>query len=63
MKKLRPWLFTLAGMVTGFLYYRFFGCTNGCAITSSPYLTMAYMGLIGWLLSGIFAKTPGAQKE
>ena len=61
MTKLRPWIFILAGMLTGFLYYRFFGCTGSCAISSNPYMTMAYMGLVGWLLSLIFEKKP--QKE
>ena len=26
------------------------------ALTSNPFITMAYMGFIGWLLSGIFGK-------
>ena len=54
---LRPLLFVGGGAVVGLLYYRFFGCTSGCAITSSPWVTMAYMGVIGWLLSGITKKS------
>lgn len=38
-------------------YYYFVGCPTGaCPLTSNPFITMAYMGFIGWLLSGIFGK-------
>ena len=53
---LRPALFTASGAVAGALYFAFFGCTSGCAITSSPYLSAAYGALLGWLLSGVFGK-------
>lgn len=51
---LRPFLFTAGGIATGYLYYNFYGCTTGCAITSNPLKSMAYMGVIGWLLSCAF---------
>ena len=55
-KWLRPVLFTLGGALMGLGYYALVGCSTGsCA---SPVNTMLYMGLIGWLLSGIF----GSQK-
>lgn len=51
---LRPALFSLGGALAGLAYYRFVGCASGtCVITSHPVVSMAYMGLIGWLLSGI----------
>ena len=54
MKKyLKPVLFAAGGALAGLLYYRFFGCSSGCPITSSPYRTMAYMGLVGLILSGL----------
>ena len=54
---LRPVLFTLGGVIAGYLYYRFVGCSTGrCAITSNPVNSMIYMGLMGWLLSGVFGK-------
>jgi len=58
MKKwLRPLLFTLAGALLGLGYYYVVGCSTGsCPITSNPVNTMLYMGLIGWLLSGVFGK-------
>ena len=50
---LRPALFTLAGALAGLAYYYLVGCSTGsCVLTSSPFTSMAYMGLIGWLLSG-----------
>ena len=52
---LRPVLFTLGGMLVGLGYYYLVGCSTGnCAITSSPISSMLYVGLIGWLLSGVF---------
>ena len=58
MKKwLRPALFTLVGALVGLGYYYFVGCSTGsCPITANPIITMLYMGLIGWLLSGVFGK-------
>ena len=51
---LRPLLFTLAGAAVGLAYYALVGCSTGtCMITASPFASMAYMGLMGWLLSGI----------
>ena len=52
---------TIAGIVSGalggFLYWHFVGCSTGaCPLTSNPFITMAYMGFIGWLFSGIFGK-------
>lgn len=56
-KFLRPVLFTAAGMLAGLLYYFFVGCKGGsCYITSDPFRTAIYTGVIGWLLSGIFRK-------
>lgn len=52
-KWLRPTLFTLGGALAGLGYYYLAGCSTGsCVITSSPLTSMAYMGLVGWLLSG-----------
>lgn len=41
-----------AGAGLGFAYYYFIGCNSGtCAITSSPYISTAYGGLIGFLFT------------
>nr|WP_321427013.1 hypothetical protein [uncultured Acetobacteroides sp.] len=38
-------------MLGGFLYWRFIGCSSGsCPITSNPYMSMFWFGLIGLLL-------------
>ena len=49
----RPLLFTLGGAIIGLIYHYTVGCSGGsCAISSSPVNSMAYMGFVGWLLSG-----------
>lgn len=56
-KWIRPILFTLVGALLGLAYYTFIGCSTGtCFITSNPVISMIYMGLVGWLLSGVFGK-------
>ena len=56
-KWMRPALFTIGGAMAGLAYYYFIGCAAGsCPITSNPVSSMVYMGLIGWLLSGVFGK-------
>ena len=50
------------GAIGGFLYYRFVGCVSGaCPITSNPYISTVYGGVIGTLLGYIV--TPGKKKE
>lgn len=49
----RAILFTAGGALIGLVYYAYVGCTTGaCAITSNPFSSMVYMGLIGLLFSG-----------
>lgn len=59
MKKwLRPALFILGGGLVGLGYYYLVGYSTGtCVITSSPLTSMAYMALVGWLLSGVFGSS------
>ncbi len=57
IKWLRPLLFTLGGALLGLGCHSIVGCsTGGCAITANPVNSMMYMGLIGWLISGILGK-------
>lgn len=45
------------GAVTGFLYWKFVGCSNGtCMITSKPINSTLYGALMGFLVAGIFTK-------
>ena len=38
------------GMVGGYLYWRYVGCASGtCPITSSPYMSTLWGGMIGGL--------------
>ena len=61
MKRLlRPALFVIAGALLGLGYYYLFGCSGNCAITASPWMTMAYMGVIGGLLSEVTKKKEAA---
>ena len=56
-KWLRPVLFTLGGALAGLAYYFLVGCNSGsCAIASNPIVTSVYVGIIGLVLSGVFAK-------
>lgn len=56
----RPVLFTLGGGLAGLAYSYLVGCpTGGCIITSNPIASMLYLGLVGWLLSGLFERERG----
>lgn len=56
-KWLKPILFTAGGALAGLAYYYFIGCSSGaCPLTSHPLVTMVYMGLVGWLSSGILGR-------
>lgn len=47
----------LAGILAGFFYWKYVGCLTGtCAITSDPYRSMVYFGVMGALLFGFFKK-------
>lgn len=48
-------LFSLGGGLLGLAWYRLFGCPEGvCLITSSPLITAIYVGILGWLIGGLF---------
>ena len=55
-------ILAVGGAVGGFLYYRLVGCASGaCPITSNPYISTGYGGVIGTLIGYIV--TPGKKKE
>lgn len=54
---LRTALFVAGGAALGLAYYYLVGCSTGaCPITASPLRTMAYMALVGGLISTVFQK-------
>ncbi len=53
---------TTLGVLGGYLYYKFVGCQNGCAITSNPYLSMLWGAAIGYLLSDTVAQSVRKRK-
>lgn len=58
-KILRLCLFVAGGALAGLGYYYLFGCSGNCAVTASPWMTMAYVGIIGGLLSAVTQKREG----
>lgn len=53
--RLRSLLFAAGGALAGYLYYALVGCATGtCPIASNPFASMAYLGLVGWLISHLF---------
>lgn len=47
----KPVLSVAVGALAGFLYYRYVGCSSGqCAITSNPYMSTIWGGLLGYFL-------------
>ena len=57
IKWLKPVIFTAGVALIGLAHYYFDDSSTGaCPLTANPFITMAYMGLVGWLLSGVFGK-------
>lgn len=47
-------IFTIAGMIGGFLYWKFVGCQTGtCPIKSVWYWSTLYGGLLGYLIGSL----------
>lgn len=55
-------ILAVVGAIGGYLYYRFVGCVSGtCPLTSNPYISTVYGGVLGALIGNIV--TPGKKKE
>jgi hypothetical protein len=48
------YFFTAAGIALGWLYWDLYACTEGCAITSTWYGSMAIGGLFGHGIGDVF---------
>ncbi|MFN9710726.1 MAG: hypothetical protein ACK55K_04895 [Bacteroidota bacterium] len=44
----------LLGGIAGYLYYYFWGCTEGCTISSSPINSIIYGATMGGLVNSLF---------
>jgi hypothetical protein len=52
------------GLVGGYIYYRTVGCASGaCPITSNPWLTLIWGGIIGYLLADMVPYPKKKQSE
>ena len=54
---------SVLGAVAGFLYWKYWGCVNGCTITSSSRNSTIYFALLGALVFGMFKKEKHAGNE
>ena len=55
-------ILAVVGAIAGFLYYRLVGCVSGaCPITSNPYISTVYGGVLGTLIG--YLVTPSKKKE
>ena len=44
------------GALAGYIYYYFWGCTEGCTIRSSPVNSILYGATMGGLINSMFKK-------
>jgi len=52
------------GMIGGFLYWKYVGCTSGtCPITSNPTNSTIYGAVLGGLLLSMFKKENGKETK
>ena len=45
--------FSIVGAVLGIIYWKYWGCRDGCPIRSNWWMMLGYGILLGWLLGGI----------
>lgn len=54
-------IFPAIGAILGYVYSRYIGCSNGCAIISNPAVFTVYCAGLGFLLGSIIL--PGQKKR
>ncbi len=47
-------ILTMVGLIGGYIYWNYWGCTDGCPIRSNASMMTVYGGLIGGLLGNVF---------
>ncbi|MEO8513739.1 MAG: DUF6132 family protein [Ignavibacteria bacterium] len=57
-KYLKFALFGIIGSITGYAYYYFWGCKNGCPLSSNWYITTGY-----GMISGIILAMPSKKRN
>jgi hypothetical protein len=59
MKKQILWYsgFIVLGLVSGYGYYHYYGCTMGCSITGSPWKSSLYFGMLFFLGGNIIIES------
>ena len=53
----------IVGIITGYFYWHFYACTEGCAITSKWYGSMVFGGVFGNLIGGLLLDLKTKKKE
>ncbi len=54
----------IIGIIGGYFYYKFIGCNSGsCPITSNPFMSMIWGGLMGYLLVDMVIGFKKSKKE
>lgn len=56
LKHLLTWYVpgALVGIISGYIYWYYWGCDGTCLITSSPVRSMLYFGIMGILMNQMF---------
>ena len=54
-KKILIWTIGfIFGGIAGYVYYKYWGCQRGCAITSKPFSSIVFGGILGTLFADFF---------
>ena len=53
----------ILGGIAGYLYYYFWGCTEGCSISSSPINSIIYGATMGGLVNSLFEREKSSQRS
>ena len=44
----------ILGGIAGYLYYINFACNSGCPLNSTPYMSILWGGILGYLVADMF---------